>query len=114
MALSLLVAGAGGDLQYGQEGLLRDVDAADALHALFAFFLALEEFSFARDVAAVALREDVLAQRANGFARDDAAADGGLNGHFELLAGNQFAQTRGQFAASFIGLFAMADERECV
>ena len=93
---------------------MRDVDAADALHAFFAFLLAFEELALARDVAAVAFGENVFAQGANGFARDDVAADGGLNGDFELLARNQFAETRSEFAAALVGLFAMADERQRV
>jgi len=35
------------DFQDGKESFLRDVDLADALHALFAFFLFFEEFAFA-------------------------------------------------------------------
>ena len=110
----LFVGGAAGDFQYGEESFLRDIHAADALHALFAFFLAFEELAFARDVAAVAFGENIFAQSADGFACDDAAADGGLNRDFELLARNQFAKTRGEFAAAFVGLVAVANERECV
>ena len=51
------------DLQHGQEGFLRDLDRADLLHALLAFLLLLEQLALARDVAAVALGDDVLAQR---------------------------------------------------
>ena len=35
------------DFQHGQEGFLRDFDFADALHALFAFFLFFQQFAFA-------------------------------------------------------------------
>src|SRR5438045_887997 len=72
--------------QHGQEGLLRDVDAAHALHPLLAFLLLLEQLALAGDVAAVALRDDVLAQRLDRLARDHARADGGLDGHLEHLA----------------------------
>src|SRR5687768_12848604 len=41
-------------LEHGEEGLLRDLDPADLLHALLAFLLLLEEFLLARRVAAVA------------------------------------------------------------
>src|SRR5258706_13441698 len=44
------------DLQDRQESFLRDLDAADGLHALLAGLLLLEELPLARDVAAVALR----------------------------------------------------------
>src|SRR5690348_14500465 len=114
MTFSLVVAGASGDFQYGQESLLGDVDAADSLHAFLAFFLAFEELSFTRDIATIALREHIFSQGADGLARDDAATDGGLNRHFELLARNQFSQARGEFTAAFVSLFAMADERERV
>jgi hypothetical protein len=43
------------------------------LHALLAFLLLLEQLALARDVAAVALGEHVLAQRLDRLARDDAA-----------------------------------------
>src|SRR6476661_4981723 len=51
------------DLQYGEERFLWNLDGADLLHALLPFFLLLEELPFPRDVAAIALREDVLAER---------------------------------------------------
>src|SRR6202171_6086478 len=57
-------------LQRGNESLLRDVDLAELPHLLLAFLLLLQKFSFARDVAAVALCRHVLAQRTHGFARD--------------------------------------------
>src|SRR5262249_53702312 len=51
-------------LQRGNEGFLRDVDLAELPHLLLAFLLLLQKFSFARDVAAIALCGDVLAQGA--------------------------------------------------
>src|SRR5690348_3690025 len=67
--------------QHRQERLLRDLDAPDALHALLAFLLLLEQLALARDVAAVALRKHVLPQRLHGFARDDPAPDRRLDRH---------------------------------
>src|SRR3989337_1787314 len=67
----------------GQERLLRDLDVAEALHALLAFLLLLQQLALARDVAAVALGEHVLAHGAHRLARDDAAADRGLDRHVE-------------------------------
>jgi hypothetical protein len=49
------------DLQRGDKGFLRNVDFAELSHLLFAFLLLFEKFSFARDVAAIALRGDILA-----------------------------------------------------
>src|ERR1700761_5795441 len=53
-------------LQRGNKSFLRDVDLAELPHLLFAFLLLLQKFSFTRDVAAIALGGDVLAQRAHG------------------------------------------------
>ncbi len=44
-------------------------------------------FFFPGDIAAVALSQYVLAKRLDGFTSDDLAADGGLDGHLEELAG---------------------------
>ena len=54
-------------LQHRQERFLRNIHAADALHALLAFFLFLQQLALADDVAAVALGEDVLADGAARF-----------------------------------------------
>src|ERR1700758_3148607 len=70
-------------LQRGNKSFLRDVDLAELPHLLLAFLLLLQKFSFAGDVAAVALRGDVLAQRAHGLARDHLAADRRLDRDLE-------------------------------
>ena len=59
--MSILGIRASGDFQDGEEGFLRNVDFADALHAFLAFFLAFEEFAFARNVTAVAFGENIFA-----------------------------------------------------
>ena len=56
-----------------------NLDGADLLHALLAGLLLLEQLALARDVAAVALREHVLAARLDRLARDDPCADRGLD-----------------------------------
>src|SRR6266480_7475495 len=76
----------------GQESLLRDLDGTDPLHPLLAFLLLLEELALARDVAAVALGEHVLAHRPDRLAADDMRADRRLDGHFEQLPGDQCLQ----------------------
>src|SRR5262245_58853005 len=48
-------------LQHGEKRFLRDLHFADLLHALLAFFLFLEQLALARNVAAVAFRQHVLA-----------------------------------------------------
>src|SRR5277367_2181184 len=110
----LLVVGGRRYFEDGEEGFLRDVHLADALHALFSFFLLFEEFAFAGNVATVALGQHVFANGGNGFAGDDATADGGLNGHVEHLPRNQFAQARDQFAPAVVGKIAVNDQRERV
>src|SRR5581483_6887824 len=62
-------------LQRGDEGRLWDLHVADLAHALLALLLLFEKLLLAADVAAVALRQHVLAQRADRLARDHAAAD---------------------------------------
>ncbi len=56
----LLCIGLLADFEDGEEGFLWDVDFADALHALFAFFLLVEQLALAADVAWIAHVEHVL------------------------------------------------------
>ena len=67
-----------------------------------------------RDVAAVALGDDVLAHGVDGLAGDDLGADRGLDGDFEHLAGNQFAHLGDQGLAAFVGEVAVDDDGEGV
>src|SRR6185437_8426055 len=62
-------------LQRGDEGRLWDLHVAHLAHALLALLLLLEKLLLAAVVAAVALRQHVLAQRADRLARDHPAAD---------------------------------------
>src|SRR5262245_49220625 len=50
-------------VEHREKRLLRNLDCADLLHAPLARLLALEELALPRDVAAVALREHILALR---------------------------------------------------
>src|ERR1017187_1875947 len=76
--------------QYFNKRFLRDIHGAEGLHAFLAFLLLFQELALAGDVAAVTLGGHVFAQRADGFAGDDFAADGGLNGDRVLLARDDF------------------------
>lgn len=65
-----------------------DGDLAELLHLFLPLLLFFPQFSFTGDVATVALRCDVFGEGADGLARDDFAADGPLDRHFELLFGD--------------------------
>src|ERR1035437_143313 len=75
--------------EHRHEGLLGDLDIADALHPRFTRLLLLEELALARDVAAVALGDDVLAECRDRLACHALAADGGLGRDLEHLSGGQ-------------------------
>src|SRR5439155_23599159 len=101
-------------LEHREKRLLGDLDAAHLLHALLAFLLLLEQLALARDVAAIALGGDVLAHRLHRLARDDAAADGGLDGHLVQLPRDHAAQLLDERLAALVGLVTVDDGRERV
>ena len=72
-------------LQHCEECLLRDLDSSDLLHSTLALFLFFEELSLARDVAAVAFGDHVLAHRLDGLTGDDLVPDRSLDRDFEEL-----------------------------
>src|SRR5207249_592253 len=98
------------ELEHRQERLLRHLDAADLLHPLLSLPLLLEQLFLARDVAAVALRDHVLAKRLDRLARDHVRADRGLNGDVVLLARDALAQLLGQRASHLVCLLAVHDQ----
>src|SRR3989454_4680379 len=100
--------------QHREECLLRHFDATHLFHAPLAFLLSLEELALACDIAAVALGGDVLAHRLHGLARDDAAADRGLDGHLEELARDDRAEPLDQRLALLVRLVPVDDDRERV
>src|SRR5512143_2653453 len=102
------------DLEYRQEGLLRDLDGADLLHPLFPFLLLLQELPLSRDVSAVAFRDDVLPDRLDRLPRDDLATDRRLDDHFEHLAGDELPQPLGDIPALRVGVIPVYDERKGV
>ena len=65
-----------------------------------------------RDVAAVAFREHVLAQRLHRLARDDAAADRRLDRDVEHLPRNELAHLRRERLAALVGGVAVHDHRQ--
>src|SRR6266536_1829294 len=63
--------------EHRHEGFLWDLDVANALHATLPLGLFLQQLPFARDVAAVALREHVLAHGPDRLTGDHFVADRG-------------------------------------
>src|SRR3954470_18092921 len=90
-------------LQRRDEGLLRDLDLAELAHALLALLLLLEQFALARNIAAVALGEHVLPERADGLAGDDAAADRGLDRDLEKVRRDQLLELLAHGPAAALG-----------
>src|SRR3990172_73143 len=101
-----------GDFEDGQEGFLRDIHAADALHALLALLLLFKELALAGDVAAITLGDYVLAHRRDIFARDDLGADGRLQAHFKLLPRDELLEFLDQRFAALVGAIAMDDHAQ--
>src|SRR5687767_11121000 len=100
------------NLQYCQKRFLRDLDAPDFLHPLLAFLLFLQQLSLARDVAAVTLRDHVLAKRLHRFARDDLVPDCGLYRHFKQLSRDQLFHLVGERASLRLRCAAMKYQRQ--
>src|SRR3712207_6754947 len=98
-------------LQRLDERLLRDLDLAELAHALLALLLLLEELALAGDVAAVALRGHVLAQRPDGLAGDDLAADRGLDRDLEQVLRDELAQLLAHGAPAHLGALAVDEHR---
>src|SRR5687767_3379077 len=98
------------DFQNRQERFLGNLDGADALHALLAFLLLLEQLALARNVSAVALGEHVLTEGLDRLAGDDARANRRLDRHLEHLPRDQLAHLRGEHPAAIVGAIAMHDD----
>src|SRR4051812_46352353 len=102
------------EVEHGEECLLRHLDRADLLHPLLAGLLLLEQLALARDVAAVALRDHVLAPRLHRLARDHPGADRGLDRDVEPLPRDLLAQLLDEQPASVVREVAVDDQRERV
>src|SRR5690606_15096275 len=89
-------------------------NGADLAHALLAFLLFFQKFSFAGYIPSVTFGDHVLADGADRFARHYLLAYGCLYGYFEHVAGNQFFQLFAQLPTPVIRLLAMDDCAERV
>ena len=96
------------------EGMLGDGDLADLFHPLFSLLLLFPELSFPGNVAAVALGGDVFREGREGFSGDDFSADGGLDGDFKLLTGNDFLELFADGAPFGFGFAGMDEAGEGV
>src|SRR4029434_4535625 len=74
------------NLQRRQKRFLRNLYLAQLFHALLAFLLPAQQLALARDVATIAFGYYVFPKSPDDFARDDAAANGGLDNHLKHLA----------------------------
>src|SRR5436190_22515598 len=93
---------------------LRDLDLAELTHPLFAFLLLVEQLALAGHVAAIAFGQDVLAQRLDRLASDDAAADRRLDRDLEQLPRDQILEPLAQCSAATLGLAAMQEQGQRV
>src|SRR3990172_11469391 len=99
-------------LQYRQERFLRNLDVADLFHALLARLLLFQQLFLARDVAAVALGEHVLAHRFDRLARNYMRSYRGLHRDVEHLPRDEFPHLLRQIAAAILRVYAVHDQRQ--
>ena len=102
------------DLQHAKERFLGQFDGADLLHALLALLLLFEELALSGDVAAIALGDDVLAERLDRVGGDDLRADRGLDTDFVLLARDDFLEPFDHRPAAVVGELPVDDEGQGV
>src|SRR5215475_8015693 len=95
------------DLQRRQKRFLRNLHLAQLFHALLAFLLPAQQLALARDVTAIAFGHDILAKGPYDLARDNAAADGGLNDNLEHLPRNEVFEAVTQLASPVVGFITM-------
>src|SRR3954453_1781903 len=94
--------------------LLRDRHIAVLPHPRLALLLLLEELALAGRVAAVAFSGDVLAHGADRLARDDLAADRGLDRDLEQVARDEVLQPLAHAAAARLRGAAVDDHAQRV
>src|SRR6185436_14759740 len=101
-------------LEDGEERLLRNLHPPYLLHPPLPLLLLLEQLPFARDVAAVALRGDVLPHGLHALAGDHLGADRGLDRNLEHLTGDQPPEALAEVAPAHVGVVPVDDDREGV
>src|SRR6185369_1667689 len=96
----------------GEKRFLRDLDPSHLLHALLAFLLLLEQLAFARDVAAITLRNHVLAERLDRLTRDHLVSNRSLNRNLKQLPRYQLLHLLRQRPALRCRSAAMQNQRQ--
>src|SRR4030042_1654084 len=86
-------------IKNAHKGLLRDLNAADTLHSLFAFFLPFEDFHLAGNISTVEFCCYIFPEGLDAFARDYFSADSGLQRYLELMARNCFSEPDKDFSS---------------
>src|SRR5246127_1967420 len=84
------------------------------LHPLLPFLLLFQQFALAGDVAAVAFRQHVFADRANILSRNDFGSDRRLHRHLELLTRDELFEFGGHLVAVGRGGILVHDSAESV
>src|SRR5262249_14315795 len=97
-------------LQRGDEGFLRDLHLSELAHPLLSFLLLVEELALTGDVAAVAFRGDVFAQRTDRLARNHLAADRRLDRNLEEVARNEVLEFLAHRPAARLRALAIDDD----
>src|ERR1700722_13887088 len=96
-------------LQHSQESFLRNVHAPNPLHPLLAFLLFLQQLTLTGNVAAVALGDDILADRRNRLARNDLRSNRRLYRHFKHLPRDQLSHLAHQQPPAIVSEVFMDD-----
>ena len=102
------------ELEYSQEGFLRNFHVPDLPHSFLALFLFLEKLAFTGDIATVTLGSNVFPDCLHCFAGNDLCADCRLYCHIILLAGDEFLELLTEFPAEIIGIVTCNEGRQCI
>src|SRR5690554_6075213 len=101
-------------LQYGQEGLLRDVHGSNLSHALLSFFLLFQQLALPADVSPIAFSSNVLAHGRYGFPGHDLLSDSRLYGNHELLPRQQLLKLSTELSPKILHSAAVDQRAESI
>ena len=95
------------DLQNCHEGVLRDLDLAECLHALLSSSLLLEKLLLAAYIATIALGEDILSQGRELLGRNHLDSQASLDRDLELLPRDVLLELFDQALADLVSVIAV-------